>query len=250
MKSLIILSFLLSSLLGFSQKYTYQSPFNKSGLAIVAIDQKYGIIDEAGKEILPVVYELVFFTDDDKGITAILNGKTEFMTYTDGKLISGQETENIGTSKNESKKAQETQIGKTIPGQDVPKRLHPEPDRIFIGGLDKESIFIGEEGIRSFFENNLTYPEKAEENGTQGTIIVRFVVEKDGSVTDVKIVGKEFLGNGLEEEAIRVIKKTSGLWKPGEISGNPVRSYFRIPISFRIPEEEEENTYKPDLLTE
>ncbi len=133
------------------------------------------------------------------------------------------------------------------------------PQKISINN-ENPAEFTGEGGITNFLANNLIYPKKALENQTEGTILVRFVVEKDGSVSGVKIIGTKKngirvneLGNGLEEEAIRVIKETNGLWKSGEINGIPVSSFFTIPISFRILEEEKKktDTHKPyPLLTE
>ncbi len=78
---------------------------------------------------------------------------------------------------------------------------------------------------------NLNYPEIAKENGTEGTVFVSFVVEKDGSVTDVKVL--KGLGDGCTEEAVRVVKAMPK-WKPGKNHGEPVRVLFNLPIKFRL----------------
>jgi protein TonB len=90
------------------------------------------------------------------------------------------------------------------------------------GGMDKFYSFIG---------NSLKYPPMAAENNIQGKVFVSFTVEKDGSITDVKVDRK--LGYGTDEEAIRVIK-SSKRWNPGMQNGKPVRVKYNMPIQFSL----------------
>jgi len=80
-----------------------------------------------------------------------------------------------------------------------------------------------------FIQRNLRYPAQAQEDGTQGKVFVSFVVEKDGSVSNVAVI--RGIGSGCDEEAVRVIKK-SPRWKPGMQHNNPVRVRYNIPLSF------------------
>lgn len=84
-----------------------------------------------------------------------------------------------------------------------------------------------------YLAENLTYPEQAQENRVEGKVVVQFVVEKDGSLSDIKVIRGQELGNGIPEEAIRVIRKMPK-WKPATQSGAPVRSYLTVPISFNL----------------
>lgn len=83
----------------------------------------------------------------------------------------------------------------------------------------------------SFVANNIVYPVMARESNIQGTVYVTFVVEADGSITDVKII--RGIGGGCDEEAIRVVKMMPK-WIPGKQSGKNVRVQFNLPIKFTL----------------
>ncbi|MCD4789197.1 MAG: energy transducer TonB [Bacteroidales bacterium] len=82
-----------------------------------------------------------------------------------------------------------------------------------------------------YLNENIKYPQMARESGIQGRVFVTFVVEKDGRVTDVKIM--RGIGGGCDEEAIRVIKNMPK-WVPGKQRGKPVRVQFNMPILFKL----------------
>ncbi|MDQ0966894.1 protein TonB [Flavobacterium sp. W4I14] len=101
-----------------------------------------------------------------------------------------------------------------------------------IGGVDEYPEFNGgAKAWSKYMERNLRYPYQAQEENVQGKVFVSFVVERDGSVTDVKVL--RGLGFGCDEEAIKVIKK-SPLWKPGKNKGVPVRVRYNMAINFQI----------------
>nr|WP_199078011.1 energy transducer TonB [Pedobacter sp. ASV19] len=89
----------------------------------------------------------------------------------------------------------------------------------------------GMKGWAKFLQRNLRYPSMASEQEIQGKVFVSFVVEKDGSVSDVTLV--KGIGGGCDEEALRVIKK-SPRWKPGQQNGRSVRVRYNMPLSFTI----------------
>lgn len=89
----------------------------------------------------------------------------------------------------------------------------------------------GMKGWAKYLENNLKYPLMARENNITGRVIMSFVVEKNGQLTDIKVL--RGIGGGCDEEAVRVFKK-SPTWKPGIQNGRPVRVAYTMPILFQI----------------
>jgi len=89
----------------------------------------------------------------------------------------------------------------------------------------------GEEARISFLQQNIKYPEEAKELGIQGKVFVTFVVEVDGSITDVRVL--RGIGGGCDEEAIRVVRSMPK-WVPGKQRGVPVRVQFNLPIKFTL----------------
>ena len=87
----------------------------------------------------------------------------------------------------------------------------------------------GEVALYKWIEQNLRYPTVAAEAGIHGKVMVNFVVEKDGSITNVRI--SQSVHESLDNEAIRLVKLMPP-WLPGKKTGNAVRSYFTLPINF------------------
>lgn len=81
---------------------------------------------------------------------------------------------------------------------------------------------------------NLKYPPEGRENEVQGKVRVHFVVEKDGSITNIGIKENIGIGGGLPEEAFRIILNMPGKWFPGTQNGEPVRSFVTIPINYNL----------------
>lgn len=91
----------------------------------------------------------------------------------------------------------------------------------------------GMQAWQKFLSKNLRYPYLAQENQISGRVFVSFIVERNGEITDIKIV--RGIGGGCDEEALRVIKK-SPLWTPGFQNGRAVRVAYTIPIYFKMAE--------------
>jgi protein TonB len=89
----------------------------------------------------------------------------------------------------------------------------------------------GEAALYTFLAKNLKYPKLAREIGIMGKVLVEFIVWKDGTIRDMKIL--RGLGSGCDEEVIRVINKMPK-WKPGIQGGERVNVMFRMPISFKL----------------
>ncbi len=103
----------------------------------------------------------------------------------------------------------------------------------------EENIFMVVEDMPQFPGGNVTkwiaknvkYPQLAQENGIQGKVFIKFVIEKDGSITDVQV--SRGVDASLDREAVRVIKAMPK-WKPGKQRGKAVRVSYTLPINFQL----------------
>ena len=86
-------------------------------------------------------------------------------------------------------------------------------------------------GLMRYLRDNMKYPTVAQETGTQGRVTVQFVVNKDGSIVDVKVA--KGIDPYLDKEAVRVISSMPK-WKPGKQRGVPVRCKFTVPVTFKL----------------
>ncbi len=96
----------------------------------------------------------------------------------------------------------------------------------------------GDSAMVKFIENNLIYPKKAFENGNEGMVIISFVIETDGSVTNAEI--KKSAGTLFDAEALRLVNLMPQ-WEPGTWDGKPVKVIFNMPLKFYV-----ESTFKRD----
>ncbi len=93
----------------------------------------------------------------------------------------------------------------------------------------------GYPALKAFLQANLTYPLEANVKGIEGRVLVSFVVNRDSTITDIKVVEK--VHPLLDEEAVRVIKLMPK-WEPGKKDGKAVRVRFSLPVTFRLPKDE------------
>ena len=89
----------------------------------------------------------------------------------------------------------------------------------------------GQQALFEWLSKNIKYPVVAEENGVQGRVIVTFVVERNGSITDVQVA--KSVDPSLDQEAVRVVKAMPH-WIPGKQNGSAVRVKFTVPVTFRL----------------
>ncbi|MBN2237098.1 MAG: energy transducer TonB [Bacteroidales bacterium] len=106
-----------------------------------------------------------------------------------------------------------------------------EEQQIFLVVENMPEFPGGEAAMYKFIGKNIEYPRMAKESGISGRVFVTFVVERDGSVTDVKVL--RGIGGGCDEEAIRVIQAMPK-WNAGKQRGKPVRVQYRMPIKFTL----------------
>jgi len=105
---------------------------------------------------------------------------------------------------------------------------------INVNSIENQPAFPGGmEAFIKYLRKNLRYPSSAVENDVAGRVYVNFIVEKDGKLTDIKVV--KGIGFGCDEEAIRVLKRSPD-WSPGEQNGRKVRVMYTLPIVFSMGE--------------
>jgi TonB family protein len=97
-----------------------------------------------------------------------------------------------------------------------------------------------------YLAKNLRYPKVAREDGIQGKVYISFVVERDGSITNVVATQGGEIGGGIPEEAIRVVQSMPK-WEPGMQDGVTVRCYFTVPLNFML-QTKESTVYMPDKV--
>jgi protein TonB len=124
---------------------------------------------------------------------------------------------------------------------EIPDYVPPVPKQSEEENIAEEEIFLvvesapefpgGEAGLFEYLSDNLKYPEMAKEAGITGRVYVTFVVEKDGSITGVRVL--RGIGGGCDEEAVRVVMNMPR-WKPGYQRTIPVRVQFNLPIKFTL----------------
>ncbi len=99
------------------------------------------------------------------------------------------------------------------------------------GGSNEELQACAQQKMLEYIYGNIKYPAIARENGVEGTAVITFVVEKDGSITDAQIIRDPGAQTG--GEALRVVK-TFPKWNPGKQRGKPVRVQFNLPVKFKL----------------
>lgn len=111
-----------------------------------------------------------------------------------------------------------------------PEVVHKE-EEIFVAVEQQAEFPGGQAALMKWLSTNIRYPEAAQQNDIQGRVIVKFVVEKDGSIGQATIA--KGVDKDLDREALRVVKKMPK-WQPGKNNGVAVRSYFTLPVTFRL----------------
>ena len=112
-----------------------------------------------------------------------------------------------------------------------PEPVKEEETKVFDVVEQMPSFPGGQSALLQYLSSNIKYPVVAEENGVQGRVVCTFVVEKDGSITDVRVV--KSVDPSLDKEAVRVVKSMPK-WIPGKQNGSAVRVKYTVPVTFRL----------------
>jgi TonB family protein len=179
-----------------------------------------------------------------------------FIVEPDGELTNIKVVRGIGSGANEEsvrvlkmspkwepgvQNGRKVRVQYTVPIQfalapEVNKQVAEENQKQIFTAVEQAPSFLGGDvEFQNYVVKNVRYPAKARENKTQGRVIVTFVVEPDGSLTNARVV--RGIGDGADEEALRVIK-ASPKWKPGIQNGRKVRVQYSVPIQFSLAKAE------------
>jgi protein TonB len=126
---------------------------------------------------------------------------------------------------------EDTRIEEVVVANETEEMPEEAADEIFTI-VEEQPSPVG--GIKAFYKYvgaNLNYPAQARRMGVEGRVYVEFIVEKDGSLTDIQLA--KGIGGGCDEEAIRVLSNAPK-WNPGRQRGNPVRVRMIMPINFQL----------------
>ena len=119
----------------------------------------------------------------------------------------------------------------TVPDNPAKASMKPDKDGVYQIVEEMPMFPGGEQAMLDYVSKNVVYPEEAINKGIAGRVFVGFIVEKDGSVSEVKVL--RGIGGGCDEEAVRVVKSMPK-WKPGKMKGKPVRVSYMMPIIFKL----------------
>jgi periplasmic protein TonB len=175
--------------------------------------------------------------------------KVEMAKFTPPKIVKDNEVKEEEKPP-EQEKLEDTKIGTvnqegvkdegiTAPPSDAgkgvveaPKKDEEDYDKTFTKVEIESEYPGGPSAWLRYLNKNFRYPDDAVNNEIQGTVVVQFIVDKEGNVSDVNAISGPESG-GLREEAVRVIKK-SGKWTPAVQNGRQVKSYKKQPIVFKL----------------
>jgi protein TonB len=122
-------------------------------------------------------------------------------------------------------------IDEPVGNSDIKQVVEEDPNKIFASVENLPEFPGGQDKFIAYLSKTIRYPAVDRENGTQGRVILTFVVERDGSLTDIKV--SRSLSPGTDAEAVRALK-SSPKWKPGIQNGRPVRVQYSVPVSFAL----------------
>ena len=144
----------------------------------------------------------------------------------------GNQTATASPVQSSNSSSQQTQNVTSYPtANEKLSTVSVESRKVFTVVEQMPSFPGGDAALMSYLANNIHYPTVAAENGVQGRVVVGFVVERDGSITDVRIL--RGVDPSLDREAMRVVKSMPR-WTPGKQNGSAVRVKYQVPIAFRL----------------
>ena len=131
-------------------------------------------------------------------------------------------------------KGNDEAAGEVLKAKEVIAQPEPpkeEETKVFDVVEQMPSFPGGPSALMQYLSSNIKYPVVAEENGVQGRVVCTFVVERDGSITDVRVI--KSVDPSLDKEAVRVVKSMPK-WIPGKQNGSAVRVKYTVPVTFKL----------------
>ncbi len=175
-------------------------------------------------------------SQEEAGETTDGNVADNNETISDGKPTNGNNNDGHTSPSQASSRPNKT----TQNGQNAPEPVRSEPlykpqpvnsNSVYDVVEQMPSFPGGISGLRTYLNQNIRYPAEAQEICVQGRVVVSFVVEKDGHISDVTVLRS--VDPSLDKEAVRVIRNMPR-WTPGKQGGEPVRVRYNVPVSFRL----------------
>jgi len=129
----------------------------------------------------------------------------------------------------DAESTQDDEVGDFVAPIDEGGDVEIVETEVFLVVEEAPSFPGGEEALMTYLGNNIKYPQLARESNIQGIVYVSFIVEANGSISNVKLA--RGIGGGCDDEAVRVVKDMPK-WNPGKQRGKPVRVQFNLPVRF------------------
>ena len=123
----------------------------------------------------------------------------------------------------------------TYPDEPIKDNMKPDKNGVYQIVEEMPQFPGGEKALMEYIAKNLTYPQEARDKGVEGRVFIGMVIEKDGSVSNVKVL--RGISQECDAEAVRVISSLPK-WKPGKMKGEPVQVSYQIPINFKLAEKQ------------
>ncbi|MDX1650854.1 MAG: TonB family protein [Brumimicrobium sp.] len=202
--------------------FTWKTPVSHSEKITVERTSNVPVIEIMKEEEKPVEIPEV----------KVLSSKSD-VTTVQKEDLSAQIKEDQNKDKNETVNVNpDVKNGDIVGNANFKPDLGQAPDlNTVVRFPNKEAYFKG--NWKEYLKNNLVYPESARIFSEEGTVHISFIVEKDGSVTDIRVLNKGKVSKDLEKEAVRVVKN-SPEWTPGILNAEYVRTIVNTQIKFRL----------------
>ena len=142
-----------------------------------------------------------------------------------------KETETAFGSTDFDKGTDDRNVVREYKNEVIVEEKKPEPEQVFTAVEQMPQFPGGDAALMKFLSSNINYPQVAMENGVQGRVIVQFVVTKNGSVGEVKVIRS--VDRDLDKEAIRLCKSLPK-FIPGKMNGQAVNVWYTLPITFKL----------------
>lgn len=226
------------------QSYTAELQETEPNVAVIMLNTK-----KKGEEPLLIVDGKIATIDQVRALpresivkVATMREKTAIKSYGEkakyGALI-------ITTVKHQEEKDNEEYAARVIGANSSIDLGFTKPDNVFDEVDEMPQFPGGMAGLMQYLSSSIRYPIDAKESGAQGRVIVSFIVEKDGSISNARVTKPTY--SSLDDEALRVISAMPK-WTSGKLNGEAVRVRYSIPVSFRLNSRETpkaEDAFKP-----
>ncbi len=150
-------------------------------------------------------------------------------TVSETDTISNSPVANTTDTATTRKKQGKITITSTAPAADA--TLKPDARGYYNTTETAPTFGGGSQALEMYFNNNIDFPQEAIDNNVEGTVLVSFTIDEDGTIGNAKATGGK-LGYGLDEEAVRVVKSMQ-TWTAGTIKGKKVKAWYTLPVTFR-----------------